>query len=191
MRIKSLLPESIVPGWFLVVATPLYALILLLVFILVNQVAGNLLLIFGVLLLIGRPRGLSLSYAAVHTAAGLTGTAPADRSASDAVCLVSCVAMLLLLIYVSTVELFGRPLVGTEANQAIIGAGRMLWEATKFMLNYIARSMFITAVAIDLFMYVNLSVWKNTKAFNQTPEAEAYDRLMGSFQAATESPQSP
>src|SRR5207253_1841087 len=38
LRVKTLAPQSILPGWFLVSITPFYALFLLMVFVAINQV---------------------------------------------------------------------------------------------------------------------------------------------------------
>ncbi|HZY89790.1 MAG TPA: hypothetical protein VFE78_33520, partial [Gemmataceae bacterium] len=55
VRIKSLLPGSTLPGWFLVAGAPLYVLLVLVLFVAVNQVIGNLLLLAGVALLLSAP----------------------------------------------------------------------------------------------------------------------------------------
>ena len=55
LRIKALIPESILPGLFLVAATPLYILLFLVIFTTVNQVIGDLLLVLGILALLGAP----------------------------------------------------------------------------------------------------------------------------------------
>ena len=53
LRVKTLLPASTLPGWFVVMAAPLYALFLLAVFVGINQVTNDPLLIGG-----ERPPGL-------------------------------------------------------------------------------------------------------------------------------------
>lgn len=184
-RIKSLLPESIVPGWFLVLSAPLYALLLLLVFIAINQMAGNLLLIIGVVLLMGAP-----AVYIVKTPLFVRPIATAEERREIGMLQmiyagVVALAVLLLFIYLFTAEFLGQPLVGPEGT-GMMTAGRLVWESFKFILNYLSRSMFITAVAIDLFMLVNLSVWRNTKKFQQTPEAAAYDELMEQFGQAAD-----
>ena len=41
LRVKTLLPQSILPGWFLVAACPFYAMVMLVIFVAANQVAGS------------------------------------------------------------------------------------------------------------------------------------------------------
>src|SRR5206468_2374954 len=55
IRLKLLLPESLVPGWGLVASTPLFVLLTLSTFVLLYHIAGNALLLLGLLLWIGAP----------------------------------------------------------------------------------------------------------------------------------------
>ena len=192
VRIKSVLPESIVPGWFLVLAAPMYAMVLMLAFIAVNQVAGNLLLIVGVLLLMAAPAAyLWKASLFIRPVAGqlerrqLVGIQGVYAA-------VVALGLAAILLYVLTVRFGGRPVVGNTSptveihHRAFLSVGTVLWEAIKFVIGYTARSMYITAVAVDLFMLVNLSVWRNTKAFAATAEAYAYDQIMADFEATAE-----
>jgi hypothetical protein len=42
LRVKGLLPQSVLPGWFVVVASTLYGLFLLVIFVAVDQVTTEL-----------------------------------------------------------------------------------------------------------------------------------------------------
>ena len=55
LRVKTLVPESMLPGWFLVAAAPFYALFLLVIFIAINQITSEPLLLISMLLLAGAP----------------------------------------------------------------------------------------------------------------------------------------
>src|SRR5581483_1247536 len=54
-RVKTFLPESLAPGWGLVASVPLCVLLTLATFVLLYHVAGNALLILGLLLWVGAP----------------------------------------------------------------------------------------------------------------------------------------
>jgi hypothetical protein len=54
-RIKSLFPAAGLPGWFLVAVAPFYSLFTIVVFVLIEQIAGNGLLLVGVGLLAFAP----------------------------------------------------------------------------------------------------------------------------------------
>jgi hypothetical protein len=174
-RIKFFLPETIVPGWFLVAASLFYALLLLVVFITINQLAGNLLLIFGIILWVGSPLVYALN-------AGLLIrplTEERENRKLDQIEIIYrglvLVAVLLLLIYLLTVDLFGRSLVGFDPNTSWIRPGKIL----EFGIEFLGRSLFITTVFADLFMVLNWSVWLRSKQFEISDRAEPYDQIMG------------
>src|SRR5262249_21910120 len=55
LRAEGLPPQSILPGRFVVAASPVYMVLFFLFFVTVNQVASNELLVFGVLAVTGAP----------------------------------------------------------------------------------------------------------------------------------------
>jgi hypothetical protein len=173
-RIKTFLPESIVPGWFLLGAALFYALLLLVVFITIYHLAGNLLLIFGIILWVGSP----LVY-------GLNGgllirplTDERDTRKFDHVEILYrslvLLAVLLLVIYLLTVSLFGKSLVGLDSTTSWLRP----WKILEFGIEFVGRSLFITTVFADFFMVLNWSVWLRSKQFEISDRAELYDTIM-------------
>lgn len=164
---------------------------LLVVFVAVNQVAGNLLLVGGVLLIMASPAVFLIRTDLLVKPV----IEEKERRRIEALQVVYVatilIGMALLLTYVFTLKVMGKPVVGnTEAvppePTALIGVGRFTWEVMTFLIAYSAKSVFVTAVAIDLFMMLNLSVWKNLKAFEGTQHAAVYDHIMDSFQDLVE-----
>lgn len=182
LRVKALIPESILPGWFLVASTPLYVLLFLVIFSTVNQIAGNVLLIVAVLSLLGAPL-LYLVNSATFTRPLHTPEETARIGAIQrTVYMVSAAGITLLLVYAFTGDLFGKTLLGTtEANSLL-----RPWDVSvfQFPLEYFVRSLFTTVLVADLFMMMNLAVWRDTKAFAGSPQAGTYDRLMSEIEEA-------
>jgi uncharacterized membrane protein YvlD (DUF360 family) len=58
----------------------------------------------------------------------------------------------------------------------------------QFPIEYLVRSLFTTVLVADLFMMMNLQLWKHTKEFQASPEAESYDRLMVEIEEAGAAP---
>ena len=85
---------------------------------------------------------------------------------------------MLLLIYATTASFFGKKLVGFASSQPVIGIGSFLWHAFKFLMDYIGRSLFITSIAVDFFLMINVSVWQNTRKFEQTEHAAEYEKTI-------------
>lgn len=182
LRVKALLPESILPGWFLVAASPLYMLLFLVVFVTVNQLAGNALLVLGVLALTGAPM-LYLANASVFVRP-LSSDPDVARfgRVQKGVFAILFTGVLFLLIYAFTAEVFGRSLLGVDADASLLRP----WdpEVLRFPVEYLSRSLFVTVLVADLFMLMNLSVWRHTKTFVSTPRAGEYDRLMSEIEEA-------
>ena len=55
LRIRALLPESSLSSWILVISSPFYSVLILMALVVILQLAGNVLLIFGTLLLTINP----------------------------------------------------------------------------------------------------------------------------------------
>lgn len=54
-RVKSLFPAASLPGWFLVAVAPFYSLFMIVVFVVIDQVVGNLVLVAAIALLAFSP----------------------------------------------------------------------------------------------------------------------------------------
>jgi len=189
LRIKALIPEAILPGLFLVAATPLYIFLFLVIFTTINQVAGNALLILGVVALVGAPM--------LYMFNGRTFTRPLRTdeevakigSVQTTVLVIMGIGLALIVTYAFTAELFGKSLIGTNEQTSAIRP----WDPNliQFPIEYIVRSLFTTVLVADLFMMMNLQLWKHTKEFQASPDAESYDRLMVEIEEAGEGPQQP
>jgi hypothetical protein len=187
LRIKALIPESILPGLFLVAATPLYVLLFLVIFTTVNQVAGNGLLILGVLALTGAPL--------LYLANGRLFTRPLRSeeevakigSVQTLVLVVMAVGVALLALYAFTTEIFGKSLIGTSEATSLMRP----WSPSlfQFPIEYFVRSLFTTVLVADMFMLMNLSLWRHSREFQSSAEAASYDRLMVEIEEAGGAPQ--
>lgn len=205
LRIKALIPESILPGLFLVAATPLYIMLFLVIFTTVNQVIGDLLLVLGILALLGAPM-LYLINARTFTKPLRTDEEIARiGTIQKTVLTVVGIGLVLILAYLFThqVTIPGQmgvrqvALMGFDSSSSII----QFWRPAviQFPVEFVARSLVTTVLVADLFMLMNLQLWKHTREFQASPGAESYDRLMTEIeeagytppQAATQPPQTP
>jgi hypothetical protein len=177
IRVKALLPESIVPGWFVMAAAPFSALLLLVAFVLVHQLAGNVLLIVGLLGLMAAP--LLFVWNARLFVRPLVTDKERRRFARVQVhyAVVVGAAAAALLAFFLTAEIGPAPLVGAE-GEAAVTYGRFFWQVFRFLTEFAGRSLFITAVAVDFFVLMNHSVWENLKALARTEQGQGYDLTM-------------
>ena len=187
LRIKALIPQSVLPGLFLVAATPLYVLLFLVIFTTVNQVAGNMLLILGVLALLGAPLLYLINARTftrpLHTEEEVARIGVVQKT----VLVIIAIGVALIVLYAFTAELMGKSLIGTSEMTSIMRP----WSPSliQFPIEYIVRSLFTTVLVADLFMLMNLQLWRHTKEFQDSPEAASYDRLMSEIEEAGGAPQ--
>ena len=59
-------------------------------------------------------------------------------------------------------------------------------DLIRFPVEFATHSLLTMALASDLFMAMNLSVWQYTKEFVATPAARDYDRRMAEIEEAGE-----
>jgi hypothetical protein len=199
LRVKTLLPAAIVPGWFLVAGAPFSLLLWLVALIALNHLAGDPLLILGVLLWIGTPM-LYVGRADLFVRplrAGDCGPIGWLQGVAQGLILL---AFALLVAYGLTKQVFGLRIVGLEAetslvwlwqnyqeehldlNHIVSRARSVFWlgdlDLFQLVLEYGSRSLFLTVVFADLLVRMNLSVWRYEQQFGGTTAAAAYDRTM-------------
>jgi hypothetical protein len=178
IRVKLLLPEATLPGWFLVAAAPLNGLLVLVMFVALAQVAPSPLLLAGMLLWLAAPL-VYLTRARVYT----RPLSSADELRR--VWRVQALAWFLalgsaacLIAYAATWEVFGLRLVGLDPKSSLYRP----WQVIRYFLDFSGRALFVTVLGADLLLQATLSAWRDQRAFTATPAAEEYDRLMEKLQ---------
>jgi hypothetical protein len=209
VRMKSLMPAFIVPGWFLMAAAPLYLLLWLVVFVAINRVAGNALLIVGMMLYIGAPMIYVLR---AETFLRPLDTREGGRSIGRVQIVVNAclfVAVALLVVYGFTKTVLGIPLLGTNQETSLVymlqqlrfeeGQIKMdqphnpesiVWigdlHIYRYLLEYMGRSLYMTVIFADLLIRLELTVWTQEQEFFHTAAAADYDHFMGDLKKAYE-----
>jgi hypothetical protein len=175
VRVKLLLPESVVPGWFLVVLIPYYALY----WVVAVTVVVNLHLDRPVVAAAALMAAAPLAY--LLRAGPLVRPLPADAAQGLArVRLLAggCVlaAFAILFGYLLTKEFVLAEerirLVGFDENSSIV----LPWDLLSIGLDYLTRSLFTTAVVADLFLQIHLSAWRRMKESGGVAEGDDFDR---------------
>jgi hypothetical protein len=180
IRVKMLLPEAVLPGWFLVAAAPFNGLLVLLTFVAVAQVTPSPLLLAGMLLWLAAPL-VFLARARLYTRplSSVDELRSAWRVQSLAWALVLASAACLIA-YVATWEVFGLRLVGLEPKASLYRP----WQVIRYCLDFSGRAVFVSVLGADLLLWATLSAWWHERAFLATSAAADYDRLMGKLKEA-------
>lgn len=182
LRIKVLLPQSILPGWFLVGAAPIWMFLFMVIFVTVNQLAGDFLLIVGVLAITGAPLLYLLHVALITRPLSSDDDQKRLLQIQRQVRLILTVGIGFLLLWLFTASMFGKDLIGIDADKSMIRPWSI--DLIRLPVEFVSHSMFTMCLAADLFMVMNLSVWKHTKEFVGSAAAGDYDRRMNEIEEA-------
>lgn len=178
LRVKTLLPESILPGWFLVAAGPLYALFLLVIFVVINQIASNPLFLVGMSLLLAAPLVYVIRADVFTTPLTSDEAYRGMRRAQWIVGGMTAMGCIVLVIYLTTCDVLGIHLIGLDEKTSLL---RPI-DLVDYSLEFVGRLLFMTVLGADLFMRMNLAAWKSFGQFMQSGKTEDYDRVMHSMQ---------
>ncbi len=178
LRVKGLLPQSLLPGWFVVVASTLYGLFLLVIFVAVDQVTAQ----PAVLAALGLLSLASLVYAfraGVITRPLLTEKDfKAMKMLQLTVTLITAVAGIVLVAYLLSTDIMGIHLVGFDAKKSLMSPIDLLETG----LEIIGRGMFVSVVGAELMMRLNLMSWTQSRAVAASETAGPYDGAMEQMQ---------
>jgi len=205
LRVKTLLPAALLPGWFLVVAPPFYLLLAIVALIVMNHMAGSPLLILGVVLWIGAPM-IYVWRADLFVRPLTVEECPAIDRVQWLASLLGLSGFALLLAYLFTKQVAGLHLVGLDAGTSLIWmwenraelpfpateilprARALYWvgdiSLSQLFVQYFGRSLFMTTVFADILVRMSLSIWAQEKRFAATPAAAEYDATMADLHRA-------
>jgi len=174
LRVKGLLPQSLLPGWFVVVASSLYGLFLLVIFVAIDQVTEQ----PAVLAALGLLSLASLVYAfraGVITRPLLTEKDfKAMKMLQLTVTLITAIAGIVLVVFLLSNDIMGIHLVGFDAKKSLMSPIDLL----EMGLEIISRSMFVSVVGAELMMRINLMSWQQGRAVSASESAGPYDGAM-------------
>jgi len=159
LRVKTLLPGTVTPGWCLMSVIPLYLVFAILVLAAINVIFQSpelttslALLLIAPLLYLVNLRSLLRPWP--------SGRRPATFLLGGLAMLLNLAALVLLVTYLATKEFewlgfFGkvRTILGRSADEAVFD----YWDLTFFLTDYFGRSLFLTAVVADLLLTATVS----------------------------------
>ena len=174
LRVKTLLPASTLPGWFVVMAAPLYGLFLLAVFVAINQVTNDPLLVGGVLMLV--IAHLVYAFRASSFTQPILDDAGYARMKSSQRMVMLCTlgAVGLVVAYLTTRSFMGAHIIGLNPQKAFVTPFTLVGMGVEV----ISRGMFVGVLGVDLFMRINLTAWQDVKRLSEPENAGAYQNTM-------------
>jgi hypothetical protein len=174
VRIKLLLPESILPGWFLVVAAPFNSLLVLLTVVAVSQVVPSPLLLAGMLLWLAAPLAyLARARSFTRPLSSLEELRVLGHVQVVAWSLIIA-SSICLIAYAGSWQVIGWRLVGLEPRTSLLRP----WEVARYVLDFLGRSLFVTVLGADLLLRATLAAWRDQQEFQQGQREKEYNQLM-------------
>lgn len=174
LSVKRLLPESILPGWFLIVAAPFNSLLVLVVVVALTQIAPSPLLVAGMVLWLAAPL-IYLLRASTFTRPLCTSQDLRGLSrVQNFVWIIFAVSLIFLIAYSVSWEVSGLRLIGIDSKTSLFRP----WQVGRYLLNLFGTSFYISVLGTDLLLWVCLSVWRHQRDYAQSPRAAEYDHLM-------------
>jgi hypothetical protein len=179
LRVKTLLPQALLPGWFIVVASPLYGLFLLVVVIAVDQFTGEPAVLIPLALL----AAASLTYAVRANAFTRPLLCEADyrrmRGVQRIVGIMTMLAGGILVAFLATREVMGVHLVGLDAKTSLM---RPI-ELVEFGVEVIGRSMFVSALGAEFIVRMSLTAWRQGRDLTASETVKTYEGAMEGLEA--------
>lgn len=165
-RIKSLLPSSTLAGWVLLILAPIYAVFFVVAVIIVEQLAGNGLLLGGIALLAASPfvhlAGARLYIRPLTTDDEVRRLDRVQRSSG----LLTLVGVVLLVIWALTARFGDARLIGSVADGALLDHK----AAVLRVVELVCRVLITTAVFSHLLLQITNASWRFDRGFGD-PEA--------------------
>lgn len=178
LRVKTLVPQSILPGWLLVVAAPFYALFLLVVFVSINQTVSDPLFLVGMFLFLAAPLIYVIRYDLFTAPLMTKNDYHRMRRVQRTVGFGTVLAGAILAVWLARQNVLGIRVIGFDAATSLLRP----MDLIEFVVDFVGRSMFMTVLGADLLMWMNLKTWQHQRTLAGTPAAEYYDGVMESLE---------
>ena len=168
-RIKSLLPSSTLAGWVLLILAPIYAVFFVVAVIIVEQLAGNGLLLAGIVLLAASPfvhlAGARLYIRPLTTDDEVRRLDRVQRRSG----ILTLLGVVMLVIWALTARFGDSRLIGSVADGALLDHKAALLRVVEL----VCRVLITTAVFSHLLLQVTDASWRFDRGFG---DPDAYRR---------------
>jgi hypothetical protein len=184
VRVKAVFPASVLPGWFLVAVAPFYSLFMIVVFVLIEQIAGNLLLVVGVVLLAFTPWLFVINrriYA--RSMSNAEATMEMARAARPSRWLMLAATACIVIVAVSS-SVGARRVVGRHDEDSVF----TYVEISRTGIEVIGRSLITTVVFCLILLNMVYADWRNNETMSPEIRREHEREMLELQKFAQENP---
>jgi len=167
-RVKFLFPAAALPGWFLITVAPFYSIFLVVVFVLIDQIVGNFLLVVGVGVLAftpwlfvlrrkiyGRSMSIAEAQAELPKAGRLGGY-------------LTFAGFALVVIFMLTAKVEGMRVVGSDSNKAVFS----YLQVGRTAVEVFGRNLITAVVFCMIFLSMVFAEWRAMQELRPDIRAE-------------------
>jgi hypothetical protein len=177
VRVKAVFPAAVLPGWFLVAVAPFYSLFTIVMFVLIEQIAGSLLLVFGVALFAFAPWLFVINrriYA--RSMSNAEATVEMARAAKPSRWIMLSAAACIVVV-AATSKVGARKVVGRNDEESVF----TYLDISRTGIEVIGRSLITTVVFCLILLNMVYADWRNNQAMSPEIRSE-HEREMGELQ---------
>lgn len=182
-RIKSMFPSAALPGWFLVAVAPFYSMFMIVVFVLVDQIVGNGLLLIGVGLLAFTPWMFVIHRKVYGRPLSMQESRTELARASRGGGWLTIAGLVFIAIFLFSTKIEGTPVIGSNSNKAVFSYVQVLRTVGEVL----SRGMVTAVVFSTIFLYVVYAEWKTITQLRPDIRAE-HDSQIRALQHYIEGP---
>ena len=179
-RVKSLFPSASLPGWFLVSVAPFYSMFTVVVFVLIDQIIGNGLLLLGVGLLAFTP-WLFVIYRKVYARPLSLAEARSELSRASRVGgWLVLIGIACIVLFTLTAKVEGLDVIGGDSNSAVF----TYVDVFRALAEVLSRSIVTAVVFCTVFLQMVYSEWTISRSLGEEvrrehdTEMSALERLL-------------
>jgi hypothetical protein len=185
-RIKSLFPAASLPGWFLVAVAPFYSLFTVVVFVLIDQIIGNGILLLGVGLLAfspwlfviyrrtyGRPLSVAEAKVELPKASRIGGFLFAG-------------GLTLIAIYLLRSKVNGMDVLGSDSDKSFFTYVQVLQTLAEVFSRMLVTTVVFSAIVLSMVF----AEWRTSRTMRPDIRAE-HDTQMQAIERYMASPTAP
>ena len=176
-RMRFLFPAAALPGWFLISVAPFYSIFLIVVFILIDQIVGNFLLVVAIGLMAFSPWLFVLRRRVYGRAMSIAEARVELPKAGRLGGYITVAALALLTIWMLTAKVENTKILGSGSKVDAGGAAFSYVQAARTALEVFGRNLVTAVVFAMIFLSMVFAEWRAGQQLSPETRAE-HDREM-------------
>ena len=183
-RVKFLFPAAALPGWFLVAVAPFYSIFMIVVFVLIDQIIGNFLLVVAVGLLAFTPWLIVIRRRVYGRAMSIAEARAELPKAGRLGGYLTLAGFALIVIFLFTAKVEGMHVVGSDESSGVF----TFLQVGRTALELFGRNLVTAVVFCMIFLSMVFAEWRAMQQMDPQTRAE-HDMEMNALRRYAEAAQ--